>query len=100
MRFQQGDVETAARALRAAVANALPAVKDTADLITSWFPFVTPAAILAWRLPLSLLALQGDKTKRMGVTLVGRMVFAVYDNGAATGVVVAVVPLSARVAPT
>jgi SAM-dependent methyltransferase len=29
---------------------------QTADLITSWFPFVTPAAILAWRLPLSLLA--------------------------------------------
>lgn len=29
-----------------------------ADLITCWFPFVTPAAILAWRLPLSLLAPQ------------------------------------------
>ena len=27
-----------------------------ADLITAWFPFLTPAAILAWRLPLSLLA--------------------------------------------
>jgi hypothetical protein len=26
-----------------------------ADLITAWFPFVTPQAILAWRLPLSLL---------------------------------------------
>ena len=26
-----------------------------ADIITAWFPFVTPAAILAWRLPLSLL---------------------------------------------
>jgi SAM-dependent methyltransferase len=26
-----------------------------ADVITLWFPFVTPAAILAWRLPLSLL---------------------------------------------
>jgi SAM-dependent methyltransferase len=26
-----------------------------ADVITAWFPFVTPAAILAWRLPLSLL---------------------------------------------
>jgi SAM-dependent methyltransferase len=30
--------------------------RDPADLITAWFPFVTPAAILAWRLPLSLLA--------------------------------------------
>jgi hypothetical protein len=29
---------------------------EPADVITSWFPFVTPAAILAWRLPLSLLA--------------------------------------------
>jgi hypothetical protein len=28
---------------------------ERADLITSWFPFLTPAAILAWRLPLSLL---------------------------------------------
>jgi hypothetical protein len=27
-----------------------------AGLITAWFPFVTPAAILAWRLPLRLLA--------------------------------------------
>jgi SAM-dependent methyltransferase len=30
--------------------------EDPADLITAWFPFLTPAAILAWRLPLSLLA--------------------------------------------
>ena len=28
---------------------------EPADLITAWFPFLTPAAILAWRLPLSLL---------------------------------------------
>lgn len=27
-----------------------------ADVITAWFPFLTPSAILAWRLPLSLLA--------------------------------------------
>lgn len=27
-----------------------------AAVITAWFPFLTPAAILAWRLPLSLLA--------------------------------------------
>jgi len=26
-----------------------------ADVITAWFPFITPTAILAWRLPLSLL---------------------------------------------
>ncbi len=31
------------------------AVSLPADVITAWFPFVTPAAILAWRLPLSLL---------------------------------------------
>ena len=30
--------------------------EEPADVITSWFPFLTPAAILAWRLPLSLLA--------------------------------------------
>jgi hypothetical protein len=27
-----------------------------ADVITAWFPFMTPAALLAWRLPLSMLA--------------------------------------------
>jgi hypothetical protein len=27
----------------------------SADVITAWFPFVTPAALLAWRLPLSML---------------------------------------------
>jgi hypothetical protein len=26
-----------------------------ADVITAWFPFLTPAALLAWRLPLSML---------------------------------------------
>ncbi len=31
------------------------AYAEPADLITAWFPFLTPAAILAWRLPLSLL---------------------------------------------
>jgi SAM-dependent methyltransferase len=30
--------------------------REPADLITAWFPFLTPAAILAWRLPLSMLA--------------------------------------------
>ena len=30
--------------------------REPAELITAWFPFLTPAAILAWRLPLSLLA--------------------------------------------
>lgn len=30
-------------------------VELPADVITAWFPFVTPGAILAWRLPLSLL---------------------------------------------
>lgn len=28
---------------------------EPADVITAWFPFLTPNAILAWRLPLSLL---------------------------------------------
>ena len=29
-------------------------VKDTADVITAWFPFVTPSPVLAWRLPLTV----------------------------------------------
>lgn len=32
--------------------------EEPADLICAWFPFVTPTAILAWRLPLTLLAPQ------------------------------------------
>jgi hypothetical protein len=32
------------------------AYQEPAELITAWFPFLTPSAILAWRLPLSLLA--------------------------------------------
>jgi hypothetical protein len=28
---------------------------EPADVITAWFPFLTPSSILAWRLPLSLL---------------------------------------------
>jgi hypothetical protein len=40
---------------RFAVADYL-SFREPADVITAWFPFVTPAAILAWRLPLSLLA--------------------------------------------
>ncbi|MEA3197890.1 MAG: hypothetical protein QOF32_1942 [Gammaproteobacteria bacterium] len=31
-------------------------IREPADIITSWFPFLTPAAVLAWRLPLRLLA--------------------------------------------
>ncbi len=29
-------------------------VDDQADVITAWFPFVTPAPVLAWRLPLTI----------------------------------------------
>lgn len=31
------------------------AMRQPADLITAWFPFLTATAILAWRLPLELL---------------------------------------------
>jgi SAM-dependent methyltransferase len=34
------------------------ACETPADIITAWFPFLTATAILAWRLPLSLLAPQ------------------------------------------
>jgi SAM-dependent methyltransferase len=30
-------------------------IREPADIITCWFPFLTPATILAWRLPLTLL---------------------------------------------
>jgi SAM-dependent methyltransferase len=44
------------------IANARFVVADyvtfecPSDVVTAWFPFLTPTAILAWRLPLSLLA--------------------------------------------
>ena len=50
-----------ARGYVAQMANARFVVADyvtyecPADIITAWFPFLTPTAILAWRLPLSLL---------------------------------------------
>lgn len=50
-----------ARGYVAALANAEFVVADysryaqPADLISAWFPFLTPNAILAWRLPLDLL---------------------------------------------
>jgi hypothetical protein len=38
------------------VADYLSYAQPPADVITSWFPFLTPKALQAWRLPLALLA--------------------------------------------
>jgi SAM-dependent methyltransferase len=51
--YARGYIESLANA-RFVISDYL-AFDEPADLITAWFPFVTPAAILAWRLPLSLL---------------------------------------------
>ena len=49
MHFKPSSVRTASWVWRSAGYSA------GADIITAWFPFVTPASVLAWRLPLSLL---------------------------------------------
>ena len=52
-----------------------------AEVITAWFPFVTPAAILAWRLPLSLLAPQA-LFRRVARNLIPGGVFVMVNHGA------------------
>lgn len=53
-----------------------------ADIITAWFPFVSPAAILAWRLPLSLLA-PGQLFKRVYHNLRRGGLFVMVNHGMA-----------------
>jgi SAM-dependent methyltransferase len=53
-----------------------------ADLITAWFPFVTPAAILAWRLPLSLLCPE-RLFERIARNLRDGGLFVMINHGAA-----------------
>ncbi len=51
-----------------------------ADLITAWFPFVTAPAILAWRLPLSLLRPQ-RLFARIGTNLSAGGMFVMVNHG-------------------
>ena len=53
-----------------------------ADLVTAWFPFVTPAAILAWRLPLRLLQ-PARLFSRIRANLVADGRFVMVNHGAA-----------------
>jgi SAM-dependent methyltransferase len=61
------------------------AFREPADLITSWFPFLTPAAILAWRLPLSLLA-PGRLFRQIRHNLRPDGLFFMVNHGPAEGV--------------
>jgi hypothetical protein len=53
-----------------------------ADLISAWFPFVTPTAILAWRLPLSLLR-PALLFQRVAENLTSGGAFLMINHGAA-----------------
>ena len=53
-----------------------------ADVITAWFPFLTPTAILAWRLPLSLLGPRALFERVFHNLRVGG-VFVMVNHGAA-----------------
>jgi hypothetical protein len=51
-----------------------------ADVVTAWYPFVTPAPVLAWRLPLSLLAPQAIFS-RIARNLRAEGVFVMINQG-------------------
>ncbi len=51
-----------------------------AEIITAWFPFVTAAALLAWRLPLSLLDPQA-LFRRVHANLVPDGMFVLINHG-------------------
>jgi hypothetical protein len=57
-------------------------VEQPAEVITAWFPFLTPAAILAWRLPLSLLA-PHDLFRQIRHNLKDRGFFFMVNHGPA-----------------
>ena len=54
---------------------------EPADIITAWFPFLTPAAILAWRLPLGLLR-PGRLFQQIQHNLKPDGVFVMINHGA------------------
>jgi SAM-dependent methyltransferase len=59
-----------------------------ADVISAWFPFVTPQALLAWRLPLSLLQPEGlFRQIRRNLRVGGQ--FVMVNHGAAEAAVAA-----------
>jgi hypothetical protein len=51
-----------------------------ADLITAWFPFLNPATILAWRLPLRLLR-PTELIRRIGLNLRPEGQFVMVNHG-------------------
>ncbi len=55
---------------------------EPADVITAWFPFVTEEALLAWRLPLSLLA-PGRLFGRIRANLAAGGSFVMVNHGRA-----------------
>jgi hypothetical protein len=59
-----------------------------ADLITAWFPFLTPATILAWRLPLRLLR-PAALFARIGRNLCANGQFMMVNHGAAEAAIAA-----------
>jgi hypothetical protein len=77
-----------ARGYIASVPNASFVVADflafvePADVITAWFPFVTPTAILAWRLPLSLLRPE-RLFRRVAQNLTAQGIFFMVNHGPA-----------------
>ncbi len=54
--------------------------ESPADVITAWFPFVTAGAILAWRLPLSLLTPQA-MMRQIHHNLAPQGVFFMVNHG-------------------
>ncbi len=61
---------------------------QAADVVVAWYPFVTPAPVLAWRLPLSLLAPHA-LFSRIAQNLKPNGVFVMVNQGAAEAAVAA-----------
>ena len=55
-------------------------VESQADVITAWFPFVTPSPVLAWRLPLTLFSPQ-QLLHRIARNLTTQGVFFMVNQG-------------------
>ncbi len=63
-------------------------LEQPADFITAWFPFVTAPAILAWRLPLAMLAAE-SLLRRIRSNLRREGVFLMVNHGSAEAAVAA-----------
>lgn len=69
-----------------------------ADVITAWYPFVTPAPVLAWRLPLAMFAPQ-TLFSRIASNLTAMGLFVMINQGAEEAAIAATLCRDVGLAP-